>query len=55
MSSDWAETKLILLEVEQLFSREDDCKDIQDIKKMQHEIEVYCQNSLKDARDIIKG
>jgi hypothetical protein len=55
MSVDWAETKMILLEVEQLFNRDDDVKDIHDIHKMKHEIEQHCANSLKDAKDLIKG
>ena len=55
MSLDWPETKMILLEVEQLFSRDDDIKDINDIQKMQHEIDTYCANSLKDAKELIKG
>lgn len=55
MSIDWAETKAILLEVERLFSRDDDIKDIQDIHKMQKEIEQHCANSLKDSKELIKG
>ena len=53
--SSWAETKAILLEVESLFNRDDDIRDVQDVKKMAHEIEVHCANSLKDAKDIIKS
>lgn len=52
---DWNETKSILLEVEQLFNRDDDLRDILDIKKMQQEVENHYSNSLKDAKDIIKG
>ncbi len=55
MSSDWAETKTILHELEQLFNRDDDIKDILDIKKMESEIEIQSANKLKDAREIIKG
>lgn len=54
MSVDWGETKAILLEVESLFNRDDDIRDVQDIKKMAHEIEVHCANNLKDAKEIIK-
>ena len=54
MSVDWGETKSILLEVESLFNRDDDIRDVQDIKKMANEIEVYCGNNLKDAKEIIK-
>ena len=52
---DWNETKAIMLEVEQLFNRGDDLRDILDIRKMQNEIEQHQARSLKDARDIIKG
>jgi hypothetical protein len=55
MSVDWADTKMILLEVEKLFIRDDDVRDIHDINKMQHEIEQHCANSLKDAKLLIKG
>ena len=51
---DWGETKAILLEVEQLFNRDDDIRDVQDVKKMSNEIEVHCANNLKDAKEIIK-
>lgn len=54
-SVDWGETKAILLEVEQLFNRDDDVRDIEDIKKMQREVDNHQQNSLKDAKEIIKG
>lgn len=46
---------VILSELEQLFSRDDDIKDILDIKKMQSEIEVQCNAHLKDAKEIIRG
>ena len=52
---DWNETKSILLEVEKLFSRDDDLRDVEDIIKMQNEIDFHYANSLKDAKDIIKG
>lgn len=54
MSSDWAETKVILHELEQLFNRDDDIRDILDIKKMQNEISIQSANRLKDAREVIK-
>lgn len=54
MSVDWAETKAILLEVEQLFNRDDDVSDVADIRKMSEEIKVHAENNLKDAKDIIK-
>ena len=54
MSVDWSEAKAILLEVESLFNRDDDVRDVQDIKKMANEIEAHCSNNLKDAKEIIK-
>ena len=54
-SSDWEETKIILHELEQLFNREDDVKDILDIKKMEKEINVQCAQRIHDVRDIIKA
>lgn len=54
MSVDWAETKAILLEVEQLFNRDDDVSDISDIQKMAGEIRMHADNNLKDAKDLIK-
>ncbi len=54
MSADWAETKAILLEVEQLFNRDDDVKDIADIHKMAEEIKGHADNNLKDAKELIK-
>lgn len=53
-SSDWSDTKVILHELEQLFNRDDDIKDILDIKKMETEIESQCINRLRDAKEIIK-
>lgn len=53
--AEWTETKLILQELEQLFNREDDLKDIMDIKKMEKEIQQLCQNQVKEAKEIIKG
>ena len=55
MEVDWNETKAILVEVEQLFNRDDDIRDVNDIKKMQREIEAYTTNNLKDVIDLIKG
>jgi len=54
MDVNWSETKAILSEVEQLFLRDDDVQDIQDIKKMGKEIELHCSNTVKDAKDLIK-
>eukprot|EP00981_Chlorochromonas_danica_P015791 scaffold14461_cov250-Ochromonas_danica.AAC.1 len=52
--SEWNETKQILQELEHLFSREDDVKDILDIKKMEHEIEAHSATQRQEAKDIIK-
>jgi len=54
MSVDWSETKSIMLEVEQLFTRDDDVRDVQDVKKMANEIQIHQGNNLKTAKDIIK-
>lgn len=52
---EWSVTKQILGEVEQLFNRDDDLRDIQNIKRMQNQIDLETTTALKDARDIIKG
>eukprot|EP00981_Chlorochromonas_danica_P013132 scaffold5903_cov165-Ochromonas_danica.AAC.7 len=52
--SEWNETKQILQELEHLFSREDDVKDILDIKKMEREIEAHSAAQRQEAKDIIK-
>jgi hypothetical protein len=52
---DYQETKVLLHELEQLYLRDDDIKDMLDIRKMQREIEVQCELKLKDAKEIIKG
>eukprot|EP00602_Paraphysomonas_sp_CaronLab_P007758 CAMPEP_0185028428 /NCGR_PEP_ID=MMETSP1103-20130426/14134_1 /TAXON_ID=36769 /ORGANISM="Paraphysomonas bandaiensis, Strain Caron Lab Isolate" /LENGTH=198 /DNA_ID=CAMNT_0027562847 /DNA_START=90 /DNA_END=686 /DNA_ORIENTATION=- len=51
---DWNETKSILMEIEQLFSRDDDIRDIEDIHKMNQEIEVQRSHQLQDFKDLIK-
>ena len=51
---DWAETKAILLEVEQLFNRDDDLQDADDIRKMAQEIRTHSESNLRNAKDIIK-
>ena len=53
--ADFSNTKIILHELEQLFNRDDDIKDILDIKKMQTEIELHSAARLKDAKQLIKG
>ena len=50
----WGESKTILAEVEQLFSRDDDIKDVRDICRMGNEIEAIYKNSLSDSREMIK-
>jgi len=52
---DYHDTKVLLHELEQLYLRDDDIKDMLDIRKMQREIEVQCELKLKDAKEIIKG
>ena len=54
-SPEWEETKTILHELEQLFNRDDDVKDILDIKKMEKEITTQCNQRIHDVRDIIKA
>lgn len=54
-NTDWNVTKSIMVEVEQLFSRDDDVRDIRDVKKMSREIEHIYQTNFKDAKEIIKG
>ena len=55
MSSEWSETKSIISEVEQLFNRDDDIKNIYDVKKMSREIESHCHSYLMETKDIIKS
>jgi hypothetical protein len=55
MSVEWNETKAIFKEVEQLFSRDDDVNDVEDIVNMQKEIAEHCHQRISDVRDIIKG
>ncbi len=50
----WSETKAILLELEQLFKRDDDVNDIDDIKKMSKEIDLIYENNLKSTKELIK-
>ena len=52
---DWAETKGILLDLEQLFSRDNDIRDVVDIAKMAREIEIHRDSKLKNAKELIKG
>jgi hypothetical protein len=52
---DWGETKNILLELEQLFSRENDISDVVDISKMAKEIEMHRESKLKSTKELIKG
>ena len=53
--TEFKDTHIIMHELEQLFNRDDDIKDILDIKKMQHEIEVQCNAHLKDTKEVIRG
>ena len=54
MMADFNLTKSIMMEVEQLYSRDDDLRDIQDVRKMSKEIEQFYSSNLKDAKEIIK-
>lgn len=51
---DWSETKGIIAEVEQLYSRDEDLRDISDIKKMANEIDLHCSSTMIDAKELIK-
>lgn len=53
--SEFKDTNIIMHELEQLFNRDDDIRDVLDIKKMKHEIEVQCAAHLKDTKEVIKG
>ena len=52
--ADWSDTKSILLELEQLFKRDDDVRDIEDIKKMAAEIEQQRRQHTRDLKSVIK-
>jgi len=52
---DWDVTSSIIAEVEQIFIRDDDIREIKDIAKMKNEIEIHLTNALKDAKDLIKS
>ncbi|KAJ1425073.1 hypothetical protein B484DRAFT_480387 [Ochromonadaceae sp. CCMP2298] len=51
----FSDTKIILHELEALFNRDDDIKDILDLRKMQTEIDVQMTLRLKDAKEVIKA
>ncbi len=51
---EWSETKTVIREVQQLFSREDDLRDISEIQRMTWDLDLYFQNSKRGAREIIK-
>lgn len=53
--SEWTETKAVLHELENLFSRDDDLRDINEIKSLEKELLSTYEANLKDTRDIIKG
>jgi hypothetical protein len=55
MNVDWPEAKSILMEVEQLYCRDDDIGYIQDVKKMAKEIESQYAIYANDTKDIIKS
>ncbi len=51
----WNETKAILNELEQLFDRDDDVKDIIDIRTLENEVLAYNEQKMKSAKELIKG
>ena len=50
----WNDTKVLLHEVESLFTREDDVRDINEIKKMSNDIRERQESNEKDAKELIK-
>ena len=50
----WNDTKVLLHEVESLFTREDDVRDIEEIKKMAKDIQERQESNEKDAKELIK-
>lgn len=53
--SDFEDLKTILSELDLLFEREDDVKDVIDVAKMQREIEHQSQMKIKSAKELVKG
>lgn len=51
----WNETKAILNELEQLFDRDDDVKDILDIQLLEKEVLFYNAQKSKTAKELIKS
>jgi chromosome segregation ATPase len=51
---EWVETKTVIREVQQLYSREDDLRDIAEIQRMAWDLDVYFQNSKRSAREVMK-
>ena len=51
---EWAETRSLLQELEQLFQRDNDVNDILDIAKMAKEIEIHRDSNLMSAKSLIK-
>ena len=52
--SDIKSTKVILANVEALFTRDDDIRDIDDVSKMQKEIQSYYQSNIASSKTLIK-
>lgn len=52
--ADWTGTKMILHEIEQLFNRDDDVRDVLVVRKLQQEIKEHSEIRLKSAKEIIK-
>jgi hypothetical protein len=53
-TTDWNDTKSMLFEIEQIFLRDDDLKDINDIQKMLIEIQNERNGHLTDFRELIR-
>lgn len=52
---EWSDIRAFVHEIEQLYSREDDIRSIEEIKKMSEEIDLYYNSRLKSAKELIKG
>lgn len=50
----WQETKLIMIEVEKLFSRDDDIREIEEVTRVTQETEANRAKNLRDSKDSIK-
>jgi hypothetical protein len=51
---EWSETKTVIREVQQLFSREDDLRDIAEIQRMAWDLDLYFQNQKRSAKEVMR-